>query len=169
MLPRRFSQVSCQLLSPGFTTSLSSLALLVPGRKSVVAHGYMPSCRREHAFLQTYSSQHKHYAQSLHSLVFETQKSHLFQFKNLKFGFVYLCSQETSRGKFISISNYEATIHISIRICILSTIHCMVLKGKKDYIPLLKVFLCFSLCFSSSKILIQLIKYERQGFLSAFY
>lgn len=24
-------------------------------------------------------------------------------------------------------------------------------KGKKDYIPLLKVFLCFSLCFSSSK------------------
>lgn len=49
-----------------------------------------------------------------------------------------------------------------------TTIMCIALRGK-DYIPLLKVFVCFSLCFSSSKILIESIKYEGQGFLSTFY
>lgn len=42
-------------------------------------------------------------------------------------------------------------------------------KGERLYIPLLKVILCFSLCFSSSKILIESIKHEGQGFLSTFY
>lgn len=82
---------------------------------------------------QIHGSQHKHYVQSLHGLVFETQKSKFFQFKNLKFGFVYLCSQETpEEKKFINITKYEAaTIHVSTGTCISTTIMCIVLRGKK--------------------------------------
>lgn len=55
--------------------------------------------------------------------------------------------------EFITTSKYEATIHTSTGAYILTTIMCTVFQGGKDYIPLPKVLLCFSLRFSSSKIL----------------
>ena len=150
-----------------FTSPLSPLAVLVTRRRPV-AHGCMPSCQREHAFFQICGSQYKYFVQSLHGLVFETQKSLLFQFENLKFGFVYQSSQERSQESFINISNYEAAVHISTGTCILTTIMYIVLRGGKTIYHYWK-FSCVLVCdFVHQKSSFSLWSIKDRGFFLQF-